>query len=128
MVICLDFDGTVTTHDYPKIGKDIGAFPVLKKIIDSGHKIVLFTMRSGEELDEAVEFLKNNGIELFGINKNPTQVDWTESPKAFDNLYIDDAALGIPLTKNHFLSTRPYIDWKMVEALLISSGAIKNGS
>jgi hypothetical protein len=35
------------THDYPKIGKDIGAVLVLKELIDNKHQLILFTMRSG---------------------------------------------------------------------------------
>lgn len=33
MVINIDFDGTVVTHDYPKIGKNIGSIPVLKRLV-----------------------------------------------------------------------------------------------
>lgn len=49
-IIGIDFDGTVVTHDFPKIGKDIGAVPVLKKLVENGHKLILFTMRS--DIDE----------------------------------------------------------------------------
>lgn len=49
-IIGIDFDGTVVTHDFPKIGKDIGAVPVLRKLVDNGHKLILFTMRS--DIDE----------------------------------------------------------------------------
>lgn len=46
MVIILDFDGTCVTHDYPNVGHDIGAAPVLRKLVAEGHQLVLFTMRS----------------------------------------------------------------------------------
>ena len=46
MVIAVDFDGTCVTHEFPKVGKDIGAVPVLKKLVEKGHKIILYTMRS----------------------------------------------------------------------------------
>ena len=46
MFIAIDFDGTCVTHDYPEVGKDIGAVPVLKRLIDAGHKLILHTMRS----------------------------------------------------------------------------------
>lgn len=49
-IIGIDFDGTVVTHDFPKIGKDIGAVPILKRLVDNGHKLILFTMRS--DIDE----------------------------------------------------------------------------
>lgn len=116
MDIAIDFDGTVVTHEYPKIGKDIGAVPILKKLIENGHNLVLFTMRSGKELNDAVKWFKDNDIELYGVNENPTQRKWTASPKVYAQLYIDDAALGIPL----ILGNRPYVDWKIVEQMLIN--------
>ena len=76
-VIIVDFDGTCTTHSYPYIGKEIGAVDVLKKLIAHGHKLVLFTMRSGVTLNEAVNWFNQNGIELYGIQSNPTQKNWT---------------------------------------------------
>ena len=48
MIIAVDFDGTCVSHEYPKVGKDIGAVPVLKALVEIGHKIILNTMRSGE--------------------------------------------------------------------------------
>jgi hypothetical protein len=44
--ICIDFDGTCVTHEFPKVGKDIGAAPVLKELTEKGHRLILFTMRS----------------------------------------------------------------------------------
>lgn len=116
MVICIDFDGTCVKHEYPKIGGDIGSQKILRKLIDNGHKLVLFTMRSGIELKDAVEWFKTNEIPLYGINKNPTQNTWTSSPKAYGQLYIDDAALGIPLIKPN--NERPYVNWVDVEIWL----------
>jgi len=131
MNICIDFDGTCVTHEFPKVGKDIGAVPVLKKLIEKGYKLILFTMRSdidnpksdnpdihligGKYLTEAVNWFKENGIELYGINTNPEQKDWTTSPKAYADLYIDDAALGIPLRRNIELSDRMFVNWPIVE-------------
>lgn len=121
-VICVDFDGTCTTHDYPYIGKDIGAIPVLKLLIDNGHKLVLFTMRSGVTLNEAVHWFNSNGIELYGIQTNPTQKHWTSSPKAYGQLYIDDASLGCPLIYDKKVHDRPYVDWSIVEGMLWDRG------
>ena len=33
MVIGIDFDGTCVTHEFPFVGIDIGAVPVLKELI-----------------------------------------------------------------------------------------------
>ena len=140
MYICIDFDGTCVTHEFPSIGKDIGAIPVLKELVKNNHKLILFTMRSnmkdvksldynihsqsGNYLDEAVEWFKNNKIPLYGINVNPDQITWTESPKAYGHLYIDDAALGIPLKYNINISERPFVDWEEVYKLLKSKNVI----
>lgn len=124
MVICLDFDGTCTTHDYPRIGLDIGAMPVLRELRRKGHQIVLFTMRSGKELTEAVRFLEASGIDLYGVNENPTQKEWTQSPKAYGQLYIDDAALGCPLLMDPLLSTRPFVNWRAIKEMLIDRGIL----
>lgn len=134
MIIAIDFDGTCVTHEYPKVGRDIGAQPVLKALVDKGHQLILFTMRSGKELEDAVNWFKINDIPLYGINTNPTQKEWTSSPKAYAQLYIDDAALGCPLSYsisdanrlgvNVIGNIRPYVDWKKVEKMLINDYCI----
>ena len=115
--ICVDFDGTTVSHDYPRIGADIGAVPVLKRLVKEGHNLIIFTMRSGDTLDQAVKWYADNGIPLYGINRNPRQ-GWTKSPKAYGHLYIDDAALGAPLKMDKNISERPFIDWTLVEEML----------
>lgn len=125
--IGIDFDGTVVTHEYPRVGRDIGAVPVLKRLVDSGNKLILFTMRDSRNgtLQDAINWFKKNGIELYGVNTNPTQADWTDSPKAHCNFYIDDAALGIP--KNFDWKTgRNYVDWERVEKLLEEEGLFED--
>lgn len=134
--IIVDFDGTVVTHDFPRIGKDIGAVPVLKKLVANGHKLILFTMRSERPfinfngsvryvLDEAVEWFTENDIPLYGVNTNPDQKTWTSSPKAFGELIIDDIALGCPTKVDKDISQRPFVDWEKVEELLIEKGLIE---
>ena len=118
MYIAIDFDGTCVTHDYPRIGKEIGAVTVLKRLVEAGHKLILNTMRSGKELQDAIDWFNENGIELYGANENPTQKRWTQSPKVYAHLYIDDAALGCPLKLDSNLSDRPFVDWKAVSFLL----------
>ena len=128
MYIALDFDGTCVTHEFPKVGVDIGAVPVLKELIQKGHKLILNTMRSvGNDgvdyLQDAVDWFEANNLPLFGVNINPTQSRWTSSPKAFAHLYIDDAALGCPLTSSD-ISKRPYVDSIKVKELLKSQGIL----
>jgi hypothetical protein len=118
MEICIDFDGTCVTHDYPQVGKDIEAAPVLRRLVERGHKLILFTMRSEDTLIPAINWFSDNFIPLYGLNKNPTQSKWTSSLKAYGQLYIDDAALGCPLIHDTTVSNRPYVDWKAVEEWL----------
>jgi hypothetical protein len=120
MIIAIDFDGTCTTHEYPNIGKDIGAVPVLREIIKAGHQLVLNTMRSGKQLKEAVDWFRKNDIPLYGVNGIPDQKSWTDSPKVYANLYIDDFALGCPLINDLGMSDRPYVDWVRVGGWLIT--------
>lgn len=122
MIIAIDFDGTCVTHEYPKIGKDIGAVPVLKKLLKNGNNIILYTMRSGKELIDAVDWFNKNEISLYGVNTNPSQSSWTLSPKVYAHIYIDDSALGVPIivSKEH----KPYVDWIEVEKLLKEKGVI----
>lgn len=126
MYIAVDFDGTCVTHEYPKVGKDIGAVPVLKKLTNSGHQLILHTMRCNKELEEAVEWFKQNDIPLYGINENPSQKRWTESPKIFAHLYIDDAALGVPMVTydSNLAPHRPYVNWRSVEVILKKKGIL----
>lgn len=118
IVVNIDFDGTVVTHAYPLIGEDIGAIPILKRLVDNGHQLILFTMRSGDKLDEAVNWFNKNQIPLYGIQKNPTQKMWTTSPKSYAELMIDDSALGCPLKFDGNLSDRMFVDWNSVEEIL----------
>lgn len=115
--VAVDFDGTCVTHEYPIVGRDIGAAPWLQKIAESA-KIILFTMRSGDKLKDAVKWFEQNGIELYGVNTNPTQHQWTDSPKAYANLYIDDAALGCPL-KFDDKTSRYYVDWDVAGPMAV---------
>jgi hypothetical protein len=118
MPIAIDFDGTCVSYEYPSVGKDIGAQAILKRIVENGGKLILWTMRSGKQLDDAIEWFRANEIPLFGIQANPTQFTWTKSNKCYAKLYIDDAALGAPLKSNSEISNRAFIDWERVAEML----------
>ena len=124
MYIAVDFDGTCVTHDYPRIGKDIGATKVLKRLVKAGHKLILNTMRSGKELQDAIHWFNKNGIELYGVNENPTQKRWTTSPKVYAHMYIDDAAFGCPIRNVPDFSDRPFVDWDSIYRQLIRMGIV----
>ena len=86
--------------------------------LQKSHKLILYTMRSGETLDEAVAWCAERGLKFWAVNENPEQKKWTDSPKIYANIYIDDAAFGCPLKDIEF--ERPVVDWsKVVETLKI---------
>jgi len=141
MIINIDFDGTCVTHSFPGVGESIGAEAVLKKLTDKGHKLILFTMRSnrltfskideaivpdnqGRFLNDAIRWFLDHNIPLWGVNTNPDQHFWTESPKSYAELMIDDSALGCPLKFDPAISKRPFADWQKIESLLIQQGIL----
>jgi len=83
ITIGIDFDGTCVTHEFPLVGKDIGAESVLKELVEKGHKLILFTMRSdkkdvqsdnhfihavaGQYLTDAVNWFKQRNIPCMGF-------------------------------------------------------------
>lgn len=123
LIIAVDFDGTIVEHRFPDLGKPVpGAIETMKECIALGARIILWTMRSDTEpepyLTHAVDYLKKNGIELFGVNKNP-ETDWSTSPKAYAHIYVDDSALGCPLIQSTS-SGRPMVDWSVVRQVLLA--------
>ena len=98
MTIAVDFDGTIVEHEYPKIGKPIPfAIDVLKKLqYEEHHMLILWTVREGTLLDEAVEYCKNKGLEFYAVNKNfPEEtLEPGISRKIVADIYIDDRNLG----------------------------------
>lgn len=115
MVIAIDFDGTCVKHKYPDVGEDIGATQTLKDLVENGYKLILYTMRDGKQLEDAVAWFKERDIPLYGVNDNPEQT-WTSSRKIYADWYIDDAALGIPLKGDP--AGRPFVDWEKCRELL----------
>lgn len=127
LTIGIDFDGTLHKHSYPEVGEVIpGAYEVLQRLQARGHKLILWTMRSNESLVDAVKAVESHGIKLHGANKNPGQDSWTNSPKQFAHIYIDDAALGCPLIQEfkNGAAERPFVDWVRVENLLTEQGVL----
>ncbi|PJG84102.1 hypothetical protein [Caviibacterium pharyngocola] len=123
MNILIDFDGTCVTHEFPYVGKDVGAAQVLRDIVTNGHRLILFTMRSEScYLASALNWFKQNQITLYGVNVNPEQHKFTDSPKAYGDLIIDDIALGIQKVPCRF--HRPYVDWKWVAERLLEQGIL----
>lgn len=116
--ICVDFDGTIVTHEYPKIGKaNPHAIEIMKELTEEYNVgWILDTMRSNYVLQEAVDYLSKNGIKLYGIGENPTQKRWTNSTKAYAPFSIDDRNIGTPLLYKE--NTRPYVDWLKIKEII----------
>ena len=112
-IIAIDFDGTIVTHEYPYVGKPLPyANDVIKMLIENGHKCFLYTMRDGSELLDAIEYCQENGLDMCGWNESPEQ--FSESPKQYAQFYVDDAAVGCPLSFDSKFSKRPYVNWVAV--------------
>jgi hypothetical protein len=97
MIIAVDFDGTIVEHRYPKIGKEkLFAFETLKALQKQGHLLILWTFRAGKELEEAVDFCRQNGLVFFAVNKSypEEEYDPSISRKVNAELFIDDRNIG----------------------------------
>lgn len=96
-IIAVDFDGTIVKDEYPKIGEpQLFAFETLRKLEEGGYRLILWTLRDGKKLEEAVEFCKKNGITFYAINKNyPEEVVNNQSiRKLHADIFIDDRNIG----------------------------------
>nr|DAN61573.1 MAG TPA: nucleotidase 5'-nucleotidase [Caudoviricetes sp.] len=108
-IIGINFDGTCVTDLFPYVGDNIGAASVLRKLADK-NLLILYTVRDGKYLQDAVDWFKYNHINLYSVNYNPEPV--SSSPKLYCDYYIDDRNIGTPLTD------KGYVDWnKMLELL-----------
>ena len=100
MTIAVDFDGTIVEHKYPKIGKELPfAIDTLKTLAEEGHKLILWTSRDGELLEEALKFCRDRGLEFYAVNSNyPPGALFTnkagKSCKVVADVYIDDRNIG----------------------------------
>ena len=98
MIIAVDFDGTIVEHEYPKIGKEIPfAIETLQKIQQNPHhRLILWTVRTGKELNEAIEYCRERGVIFYAHNENyPSEELDKETPrKVLADLFIDDRNIG----------------------------------
>ncbi len=95
--IAIDFDGTVVEHKFPEIGQEMPyAFEVLKELQERGHLLILWTVRDGIYLEDAVNFCFKNGVNFYAVNKSyPDEIiDNTMSRKINVDIFIDDRNVG----------------------------------
>ncbi len=96
-IIAVDFDGTIVEHEYPGIGPEmLFAFDTLKALQKKGHKLILWTFRSGPLLEEAIDYCREKGVEFYAVNKNYPEEEVTGdiSRKIQADIFIDDRNLG----------------------------------
>ena len=96
--IAIDFDGTIVEHKYPEIGKEIlFAFETIKALQKQKHQLILWTYRSGKELDDAVDYCRQNGVEFYAVNASYPEEEFDEdfaSRKIDADIFIDDRNIG----------------------------------
>jgi len=97
MKIAIDFDGTIVEDEYPDIGKPmLFAFETMKELQKQNHQLILWTYRSGTDLEEAVKYCRENGIEFYAVNQSyPEEIfDPGGSRKIHAHIFIDDRNIG----------------------------------
>lgn len=99
MTIAVDFDGTIVEHKYPEIGQERPfATETLRMLIADRHKLILWTVREGKLLEEAVEWCRERGVEFYAVNKDYPEETVDNNPyfsrKVKADLFIDDCNLG----------------------------------
>ena len=100
MIIAVDFDGTIVEHKYPAIGKEIPfAIATLKQLQAEHHRRILWSVREGALLEEALEYCRSRGLEFYAANCNYPEEPMVENPtstcrKLKADIFIDDRNLG----------------------------------
>ena len=98
MTIAVDFDGTIVEHRYPAIGREIPcAIDTLKRLSDEGHNIILWSVREGALLEDAVKFCRERGLAFYAVNSERPEDSWERKDvtrKITADIYIDDRNVG----------------------------------
>ncbi len=99
MIIAVDFDGTIVGHKYPAIGRELPfAIETLRKLQSERHKLILWTVREGVLLEEALSFCRERGLEFYAVNRDYPEEERDRnnhfSRKLKADVFIDDRNLG----------------------------------
>ena len=99
MTIGIDFDGTIVEDRFPEIGPERPfATDTLKMLIKEHHQLILWTVREGKYLDDAVNWCREHGVEFYAINNDYPEERpehnqyFTRKIKA--DIWIDDRNIG----------------------------------
>jgi hypothetical protein len=120
MTIAVDFDGTIVEHEYPAIGKERPfAIDTLKALIADKHQLILWSVREGKLLDDAVNWCRERGVEFYAVNKDFTEEDVERnmhfSRKLKEDMWIDDRNIGgIPDWGTIYRIIKEGLTWEQV--------------
>lgn len=121
MTIAVDFDGTIVEHRYPKIGEELPfATDTLKMLIADHHKLILWTVREGELLDEAINWCRERGVEFYAINRDYPEETITNnnhfSRKLKVDMWIDDRNIGgLPDWGTIYQMVKNHLTWEDIQ-------------
>ncbi len=128
MTIAVDFDGTIVEHAYPRIGKEIPfATETLRQLIQDRHKLVLWTVREDELLQEAIDWCRERGVEFYAINRDYPEEEREKnnhfSRKLKVDIWIDDRNIGgLPDWGTIYRMIREHLTWD--DIIRENSGAL----
>lgn len=99
MNIAVDFDGTIVEHRYPAIGEERPfAIETLKMLQKDHHNLILWSVREGKLLDDAVEWCRERGLEFYAVNRDypeeEKEKNQSYSRKLKVDVFIDDRNIG----------------------------------
>lgn len=100
MTIAVDFDGTIVEHQYPKIGPEIPfATETLRMLIRDQHQLILWSVREGQLLQDAVDWCQERGVEFWAVNRDYPEENGTINNNHFSrkikaDIFIDDRQVG----------------------------------
>jgi len=117
LTIAVDFDGTIVEHRYPEIGEIIpGAFDVLRELQENGHRLILWTVRDGIDLKNAVDFCLDHGIMFYAVNESHPNEEFNKyiSRKVDADIFIDDRNIG------------GFLGWEKIREILIPESTKKS--
>jgi len=118
MTIAVDFDGTIVEHAYPKIGKELPfATETLRQLISEHHRLVLWTVREDELLQEAIDWCRERGVEFYAINRDYPEEEREKnnhfSRKLKVDLWIDDRNVGgLPDWGTIYRMIKEHLTWQ----------------
>lgn len=118
-IFCVDFDDTIVEGAFPSIGPaNPGAVEVLRELLDKGYRLILYTMRTDDLLNQALVYCNTNNIHFWAVNDNPEQEKWApNSRKIFSHVVIDNNGLGTPLKVGG--NGKPCVDWVKLREILV---------